>query len=56
MSEKHMKLTVFPRKISNTSHYEEDQSDYEKGKVGSKQKMTRVLSLDKQLFKTTRAS
>ena len=56
MSEKHMKMTVFPRKISNTSHYDEDQSDFDRGKLGSKQKMTRVLSLDKQLFKTTRGS
>jgi len=49
-----MKLTIFPRKISNTSNFDEDQSEYEKGKFAQKQKMTRVLSLDKQLFKTTR--
>lgn len=54
MSEKHMKLSIFPRKISNTSHYKEEQTEYEKGKNNQKQKMNRVLSLDKQLFKTTR--
>lgn len=53
-----MKLSIFPRKISNTSNNylnnDEENTEYERTKKGEKQKMSRVLSLDKQLFKTTR--
>ncbi len=58
MSEKHMKLSILPRKISNTSDYAQDQTEFEivKGSKGDKHKMGRVLSLDKQLFRTTRGT
>lgn len=56
MSEKHMKLAIYPRKISNCSQWNEEQSEKEKGKLGNKEKMSRVLSLDKQLFKTARCA
>jgi hypothetical protein len=53
-----MKLSIFPRKLSNTYIYDNDQTEYEnvKGIKDYKQKMSRVLSLDKQLFKTARAN
>jgi len=28
MSEKHMKLSIFPRKISNTTEYTDDHTEY----------------------------
>ncbi len=51
-----MKLAIFPRKISNTYDDVEDKSAYDTklSKDKNSKKMSRVLSLDKQLFKTTR--
>lgn len=60
-NEKPMKLTIFPRKISNTYDIDESLSSKQSNLNNSKynkqknpKKMSRVLSLDKQLFKTTR--
>lgn len=57
-SEKHMKLSIFPRKISNTYDVDVEEGktayDTKLSKDKNAKKMARVLSLDKQLFKTTR--
>ncbi len=55
ISEKHMKLSIFPRKISNVIvRVNEDFNSNSNAnlKNGQKSKFNRVLSLDKNLFKT----